>query len=272
MVATPIGNLDDLSPRALETLRAVDAIACEDTRHTRKLLSHFGFRTPLVSYHEHNEQDRAEELGRMLAEGRSVAVVSDAGTPGISDPSFRIVERAVEIGARVIPIPGPAAFVAAAIVSGLPTDSLFFGGFLPSKSGDRRRRLEETKAVPATLVFYESPHRIARSLADCLQVLGPRRAALAREITKLHEEIVRGTLAELIVRVGESPPKGELVLVIDRGVPGEDRGDTESGSIEERYRALELLGHDRKAALKLLARETGMKRSEVYRRLNLKSD
>jgi 16S rRNA (cytidine1402-2'-O)-methyltransferase len=172
-------------------------IACEDTRHTRKLLTHFGISNKLVSYHEHNETERAEELIKRLKNGDSVAVVSDAGTPGIADPSFRIVQSAIEAGVEVVPIPGASAFVNAAAASGLPTDSLFFGGFLPSKKGDRRKRLLEIADIPATIIFYESPRRLSAALLDAADVLGDRAAVVAREITKLHEEFARGTLSEL---------------------------------------------------------------------------
>src|SRR5215213_1712293 len=169
LVATPIGNLQDITFRAVETLKSVDVIACEDTRHTKKLLNHFGIANKLVSYHEHNESERAEELVEVLKTGVSVAVVSDAGTPGICDPSFRIVGRAIEIGAAVVPVPGAVAFVNAVAASGLPTDSIFFGGFLPSKKGERRRRFQELAAIPATLSFYESPRRISAALSDAFE-------------------------------------------------------------------------------------------------------
>jgi 16S rRNA (cytidine1402-2'-O)-methyltransferase len=270
LVATPIGNLQDISLRALETLKTVDLIACEDTRHTRKLLTHFGISARLTSYHEHNEQTRAEELAELLAGGKSIAVVSDAGTPAICDPSFRIVQKAHEIGARVVPIPGAVAFVNALIVSGLPSDSIFFGGFLPSKKGERQSRLEEVKAIPATLVFYETPHRIAKSLADCLEILGNRKAAVARELTKLHEEIVRGDLKELTEKFAEKPTKGEIVLIIDRGQKSEVR-DQNLKSLPERVGELENEGLDRKAALKKTAKEFGLSKSEAYKIL-LKKD
>ena len=216
LVATPIGNLQDVTLRALETLRTVDLIACEDTRHTRKLLNFFRISNRLISYHEHNELERADELAERLLQGDSIAIVSDAGTPGICDPAFRIVQRAIEIGAAVVPIPGAAAFVHAIVGSGLATDSIFFGGFLPSKKSERRKRLAQIADIPATLVLYETPHRIAKSLADCLDVLGNRSAAIAREMTKLHEEFVRGRLSELAERFSKTPTKGEIVLVIDR--------------------------------------------------------
>ena len=266
LVATPIGNLQDISMRALETLKSVDIVACEDTRHTGKLLSHFGIKQKLVSYHEHNELERAAELAQMLAGGKSVAVVSDAGTPGISDPSFRIVERARQVGAKVVPIPGPVAFVNAVIVSGLPTDSIFFGGFLPSKKTERRKRLEEIRAIPATVVFYETPHRIEKSLADCLEILGNRRAAVARELTKLHEEIIHGTFLELAVHFKTNDAKGEMVLVIDRRMEGEESLIRDK-SLPERVAELESEGLDRKSALKKAAREFGLGKSEAYRLL-----
>src|SRR5215204_6467438 len=178
LVATPIGNLHDITFRAVEILKSADVIACEDTRHTRKLLNHLGIAGKLVSYHEHNEKQRAEELAAALEKGNSVAVVSDAGTPGIADPSFRIVQLAIEIGADVVPIPGPVAFVNALIGSGLPTDAVYFAGFLPSRKSERRRRLREVADIAATLAFYESPHRIIAALSDCLEILGDRTAAI----------------------------------------------------------------------------------------------
>ncbi|MGD9562690.1 MAG: 16S rRNA (cytidine(1402)-2'-O)-methyltransferase [Pyrinomonadaceae bacterium] len=265
LVATPIGNLADMSFRAVETLKNVALIACEDTRHTRKLLNHFEITNKLISYHDHNERERAEEIIGLAEQGGSVAVVSDAGTPGINDPGYVIVRRAIEAGLRVIPVPGASAFVSAVTVSGLPTDSIFFGGFLPSRSGERRRRLEEVGSIPATLVFYESPHRVARSLADCFEVLGGRRAAVVRELTKVHEEVVRGTLDEMAEHFSDTTAKGEFVLVIDR--PREGSRPTPSRSVAERVRELEDSGMAPKAALKAAAKEFGISRSEAYRRL-----
>lgn len=264
LVATPIGNLQDFTFRAVETLKKVDLIACEDTRHTRKLLNHYEIKNKLVSYHEHNEQARAVEFAELLENGKSIAVVSDAGTPAICDPAFRIVQTAREIGANVIPIPGAVAFVNALIISGLPTDSVFFGGFLPSKKGERLTRLNEIKDVPATLVFYETPHRIAKSLTDCAAVLGNRRAAVVRELTKLHEETIRGNLNELAAQ--NLQLKGEIVLVIDRESAESEQGKAESGkSISERIVELKAEGIDRKIALKKAAKEFGLSKSEAYR-------
>ncbi len=273
LVATPIGNLQDISFRAVETLKNVDLIACEDTRHTRKLLTHFGISARLVSYHEHNEQQRANELVEILLDGKSIAVVSDAGTPAICDPSFRIVQKAIEIGANVVPIPGAVAFVNALIISGLPTDSVFFGGFLPSKIGERRTRLEEVKAIPATLCFYETPHRIAISLVDCLEILGNRNGVVMREITKLHEEIIRGNLEVLAKHFAENQTKGEIVLIIERFQLSNFSFQTlDKKTITERIGELEKEGFDNKTALKKAAKEFGLSKSEAYRRVKVKSE
>lgn len=270
LVATPIGNLQDITFRAVEILKTVDIIACEDTRHTRKLLTHFGISARLVSYHEHNETTRAEEFGELLKNGKSIAVVSDAGTPAICDPSFKVVQKAIEISAEIVPIPGAVAFVNALIVSGLSTDSVFFGGFLPSKKGDRLKRLEEVKDVPATLCFYETPHRVAKSLADCSQILGNRNAAIVREITKLHEETLRGNLEELTKRISEKPIKGEIVLVIEKKEFESRKIQNASRStIAERVAEFENAGIDYKNALKKTAKEFGLSKSEAYRILQI---
>ncbi len=271
LVATPIGNLQDISFRAVETLRTVDIIACEDTRHTGKLLKHLGIKQKLISYHEYNEDERAEELAGLLEQGKSIAVVSDAGTPGIADPSFRIVQKANEIGAHVVPIPGAVAFINALIVSGLPTDSIFFGGFLPSKKSIRRKRLEEVKGIPATLVFYETPHRIANSLIDCLEVLGDRKASVVRELTKMHEEISRGNLQDLAEKFGQDKPKGEIVVIINR----QEISDSEilkETSIFERIEELMNEGIDHKNALKKAAKEFGLTKSQAYRIIQTEKD
>lgn len=266
LVATPIGNLQDISLRAIDVLKSVDIVACEDTRHTRKLLNHFQIDAKLVSYHEHNEKERSDEFGKALTGGRSIAIVSDAGTPGISDPSYRIVLKAIEIGAAVVPIPGPAAFVTGLVASGLPTDSVFFAGFLPSKKGERKKRFEELKGVPATLAFYEAPHRIKASLADALSVLGNRQAVIGRELTKMHEQLLRGTLSELIEALGQNPVKGEIVLLIDRA-SSETEDVAGRMSVAERVQQLESEGHDPKVSLKKAAKEFGMSKSEAYREM-----
>ncbi|MEP6787232.1 MAG: 16S rRNA (cytidine(1402)-2'-O)-methyltransferase [Acidobacteriota bacterium] len=271
LVATPIGNLQDITLRALETLRTVDLIACEDTRHTRNLLTHFRISNRVTSYHEHNEQERAEELADRLVAGESIAIVSDAGTPGICDPGFRIVQRAIEIGAKVVSIPGAAAFVSAAVASGLATDSIFFGGFLPSKKGERRKRLEETAAIPATLIFYEAPHRLGRSLVDCFEVLGERRAVVARELTKLHEEIARGSLSQLVADYSRVSVKGEIVLVIERAKVDAVKPDASPKNLVARVAELEVEGLNSRSALKKAAKEYGLSKSEAYRLILVKT-
>ncbi len=268
LVATPIGNLQDITARALEILRTVDFIACEDTRHTRKLLTHFGISAKLVSYHEHNEHERAEEFRQNLLGGKNIAVVSDAGTPGISDPAFRLVQAAIEVQAEIVPIPGAVAFVNALIVSGLPTNSHFYGGFLPSKKTERRKYLQTIAQIPATLVFYESPHRLRQSLADCLEVLGNRQAAVARELTKLHEEILRGDLQNLTEKFTQKDVRGEIVLVIDRaGASDYEFQISNQQTLAERISELENEGLNSRAALKQAAREFGLSRSEAYRQM-----
>ena len=270
LVATPIGNLEDITRRALRVLAEVDLIACEDTRHTRTLLNHYGITTRTTSYHEHNERERAAELCARIAAGASVAVVTDAGTPGISDPGFRLARAAAEQGARVVPVPGPTAFVAALVASGLPTDEFYFGGFLPARAHARRQRLQQLCALRATLVFYEAPHRISESLRDAREILGERQAAVARELTKLHEEIARGRLGELAERfAGEQAARGEMVVVIDRTVieDGAGEGARAAVSIAARVAELEGEGLDQRAALKRAARELGLSRGEAYRRL-----
>jgi 16S rRNA (cytidine1402-2'-O)-methyltransferase len=269
LVATPIGNLEDFTHRAARTLGEVDLIACEDTRRTRTLLERFGIKTKTVSYHEHNERERAAELCALLEEGRSVAVVSDAGTPGINDPGFRIVRAAIERDIPVVPIPGAAAFIAALVASGLPTDEFYFGGFLPARQHARRARFEQARSLSATLIFYETPHRIAHALADAREILGEREAVVARELTKLHEEFARGRLSELVARFApEQSARGEMVLLIDRETVVDAAAATSAdASIAERVAAFEAEGLDQRAALKRAARESGLTRDEAYRRL-----
>lgn len=214
LVATPIGNLEDVSARALRTLREVDLVAAEDTRHTRRLLDHFGIDVPMVSLHEHNERSRTPALLKRLEAGESVAVVTDAGSPGIADPGFPVVRAAVEAGVRVESIPGASAVIAALQVSGLPTDAFTFVGFLPVKPGARRRRLEEWSDRRETLVAFESPHRIERTLADLEAVWADRPIALARELTKLHEQVLRGTAREVREALRDEWKRGEMVLVL----------------------------------------------------------
>ena len=265
LVATPIGNLADITHRALQILKDVDLIACEDTRHTHKLLQHYGITTKTISYHEHNEQQRAAQLIDSLKQGSNIAVVSDAGTPSISDPGFRLVRAAIENEIPVVPVPGPSALISALIAAGLPTDEFFFAGFLPSRTNARRARLGELQSVPGTLIFYEAPHRLATTLKDAHEILGEREAVVARELTKLHEEIRRGRLSELTQHYQSEEPRGEIVVLIDRNKIGETT--TQSESIATLVDRFEQDGLDHRAALKKAARELGLSRAEAYRRL-----
>ena len=267
IVATPIGNLADISQRAIQMLKDVDLIAAEDTRHTHKLLQHYSITTKTISYHEHNEQQRSAELLTRLRDGSDIAVVSDAGTPAISDPGFRLVQLAIENNIQVVSVPGPSAFITALVASGLPTDEFFFGGFLPARSGARRNRLAELREVPGTLIFYEAPHRLRASLQDAAEVLGARQAVVARELTKIHEELRRGTLNELSEHYEESEnARGEIVLLIDRQ-RSETPQKSEDADIETLVARFESEGLDHRSALKKAARELGMTRDEAYRRL-----
>jgi 16S rRNA (cytidine1402-2'-O)-methyltransferase len=266
LVATPIGNLEDITYRAVRVLREADVIACEDTRRTRGLLSHFGIAgKPLLSCHEHNEEIRAAELVERVAAGESVALVSDAGTPGISDPGYRVVQAMIAAGLRVEPIPGPSAVVAALAASGLPTDAYRFCGFLPPKQGQRRKALEALRTETATLVFYEAPHRIAATLADVEEILGDREVVIARELTKIHEEFLRGTAGRVRLELEQrSVVKGEIVLLA-AGARAQDLDD--EIPIETRVEELMAAGADRMEAIKLVARERNLPKREVYRRL-----
>jgi 16S rRNA (cytidine1402-2'-O)-methyltransferase len=272
IIATPIGNLEDITQRALRVLGDVDVVACEDTRRTRVLLNHFGIKTKTISYHEHNERERSAQICKLLLSGKNVALVSDAGTPLINDPGFRVTSLAIELDLPVVPIPGPTAFVTALVASGLPSDQFFFAGFLPARGNARRAKLAELCPMRATLVFYEAPHRIAATLADALEVLGNRPAAVARELTKLHEEIARGSLRELIQRFGAGgTARGEMVLVVSGAIIDEESTTEDTAPASQRLLArvseLEREGLDAKAALKKAARELGVKRAEAYRLL-----
>jgi 16S rRNA (cytidine1402-2'-O)-methyltransferase len=267
LVATPIGNLEDITLRAIRILREVDLIACEDTRQTQKLLQHYEIQKSLVSYHEHNELTRAPELVIELEQGAEVALVSDAGTPGISDPGHRLVALCLRHHIPVVPIPGPSAFVAALAASGLPSDEFLFVGFLPSRVGARRKALEMLKGEPRTLVLYEAPHRITEALADAAEILGPRPAVLAREVTKVHEEFRRGHLGELLESAQKRPPRGEITLLIAPG-PATPSPEEPHTSLRQRVEQLEAEGGmDHKAALKQAARERGLGKREAYKQL-----
>src|SRR6478736_7146429 len=214
LVATPIGNLEDITLRALRILREADQIAAEDTRHTQKLLTHYDISRPLVSYHEHNEMTRAPELLIALEQGAKIALVSDAGVPLVSDPGYRLVTLCLRHHIPVIPIPGPSALLAALSASGLPNEEFLFAGFLPARSGERRRALERLRIEDRTIIFYEAPHRIEETVAEAREILGDRPACLAREVTKLHEEFRRGSLAEISASLAEKPARGEITLLI----------------------------------------------------------
>jgi 16S rRNA (cytidine1402-2'-O)-methyltransferase len=262
VVATPIGNLRDITLRALETLAAADLIACEDTRVTRKLTEHYGITTPLTAYHEHNAAEARPKLMARLAQGAAVALVSDAGTPLISDPGFKLAREAGAAGHVVTAVPGASAVLAALAVSGLPTDRFMFEGFLPPREGQRRKRIDEIKLIPATLVLFETGPRIAAALADLAAGLGPREAAVARELTKFYEEVRRGDLASLAQEYMTSPePRGEIVIVIaPPGAPASDAADLDT-----------LLRHalgrvSVKEAVAEIAAVTGRPRREVYQR------
>lgn len=275
LVATPIGNLADITLRALEVLKGADRIACEDTRQTQKLLNHYGITTPTISYHEHNERDRAAKLIEELKSGARIAIVSDAGTPGISDPGSILVSEAISAGVPVIPIPGANAALSALIASGLPTDEFHFLGFLPEKAGARRTRLEalaaQQRESAQTVIFYEAPHRIADTLADIEAVFGPAlRIVAARELTKLHEEFLRGTIAEVRAQLASRDRiRGEFVLLIEApaGAPSPSPLGTGESISDQIKRFQSELNLDEKEALKRLARESGKSKSELYREL-----
>lgn len=265
VVATPIGNLEDISYRAVRVLKEADLIACEDTRHTAKLLHHYGIDKPTISYHEHNEVARAEELVAKLTAGLNIAQVSDAGMPGISDPGYRVINLAIERGVKVVPIPGASAVVAALAGSGLPTDSFQFLGFLPAKSGQRRTMLEALRHAEQTTVVYEAPHRIVETMKDIAELLGAERpVVLARELTKIHEEFIRGSAAEVLQRVQQHELKGEMTLLIGKGAGQQAAAKDIAQRLAEIMREQKL---DENASLKALAKEQGISKSEAYREL-----
>ena len=271
LVATPIGNLEDITLRAVRVLKEVDLIACEDTRQTQKLLNHYGITTRTISYHEHNEMTRASELVKELQEGTSVALVTDAGMPGISDPGFRLISLAIRHHVPVVPIPGASAFLAALVASGLPTESFRFSGFLPAKRRERRAALEAIRPSPRTQVFYEAPHRIVEALSDVVEVLGKdRHVVIAREVTKLHEEFLRGRAGEVLETLkARDGVKGEITLLI--GKADEEDSRVETGALARlgvRQRVEQIMAEekvDEKAALKKVAKERGISKSEAYR-------
>src|ERR1700719_587138 len=269
LVGTPIGNLEDITLRALRILKEVDLIACEDTRHTQKLLSHYNISKTLVSYHEHNEMTRSPELLIKLEDGAKIALVSDAGMPLVSDPGYRLVTLCVRHKIPVVPVPGPSAMLAALSAAGLPNEEFVFVGFLPARGGERRRMLERLRIEERTIIFYEAPHRVAECIADLLSILGDRPACLAREVTKLYEEFLRGKLSQLAESLAERPARGEITLLLgppdQSGANGPvDSTQSLSDRVEELIRQAKL---DRKDALKLAAKERGITRRAAYEQL-----
>ena len=271
VVATPIGNLEDITLRALRILKEVDLIACEDTRQTQKLLNHYNISTRTISYHEHNEMTRASELVHQMQEGVSVALVTDAGMPGISDPGFRLISLAIRHQLPVVPIPGASAFLSALVASGLPADSFRFSGFLPAKRGERRAELDGIRQSPHTQLFYEAPHRVVAALEDIVEALGADRPiVIAREVTKLHEEFLRGRVSEVLDTLkSRDAVKGEITLLIGKAEEAELPAATSSrASIRERIEQIMAEEKvDEKAALKKVAKERGISKSEAYREL-----
>ena len=269
VVATPIGNMADITLRAIRVLGEVDVIAAEDTRTTRKLLSHHGIRTPLVSYHDHNETLRTPELLKRLQSGESVAVVSEAGTPSISDPGYRLIEASIAAGVKVEPIPGASALLAAIVVAGLPADSFVFEGFLPRRASERKSRLAGLVAEKRTIVFFESPHRLDSSLADMVEAFGgDRRVALCRELTKLHEEVRRDTLGKLAAAVQRTPVKGEIVIVVDGARDAEPDFDAALAEALERIGS----GESVREATRSVAEQRGVPRRALYDRVLTERD
>ena len=267
-MATPIGNLEDISLRALRILKEADLVACEDTRHTAKLLSHYGVTTPRESHHEHNETVHTLRLLELLRSGSKIALVTDAGMPLVSDPGYLLVSACRKEAIPVVPIPGPSAVVTALAASGLAADSFHFAGFLPSRSDARRRKLKELSGMLATLVIFEAPHRVMKSLEDMAEVLGPRQACLAREVTKIHEEFIHGTLPEILETLQRRPRvRGEITLVIDRGEAAKEVSAWPVSIGEHVKEEMARAGTSRNEALKSVARRRGISRRQAYRLL-----
>ncbi len=269
LVATPVGNLEDITLRALRILKECDLIACEDTRHTGKLLTRYNIGTPRESYHKFNEESRTPRLIQMLQEGKNIALVSDSGMPLISDPGYELVSCCRREGIQVIPVPGPSAIIAALAASGLPTDSFFFAGFLPARASLRRRRLEALASIPATLIFFEAPHRLLAALEDMAAVLGNRRATMARELTKIHEEFFPGTIIELLENLRTRQAiQGEVTLVIERGEAAEVESVWPCSIRQHLEEEMTKTGLSRNEALKSVAKKRGITRRDAYNQLN----
>lgn len=268
LCATPIGNLQDMTPRGVEILKSVDLIAAEDTRNSIKLLNHFDIHTPMTAYHEFNRYDKADELVRQIMDGKTVACITDAGTPGISDPGEILAAKCIEAGIQVTSIPGACACVNALIISGLPTRRFRFEAFLPAEKKERREILAEVKNDTATLIFYEAPHHLLKTLQELYEVLGDRRIALCKELTKLHENVHRTTLKDAVLYYEANEPKGEFVLVIEgrsrEDIKAEEAASWSEMTIEEHMAYYTEKGIDRKEAMKLVAKDRGVSKRDIY--------
>lgn len=265
IVATPIGNLEDITYRAINILQTVDIIAAEDTRHTLKLLNHYNISKHLISYHRHNEEEKSENLISKLKEGKNIALVSDAGTPGICDPGEAVIKKSIEEGIQVIPIPGACAFVNALICSGLNTDTFLFLGFLPLNKKNRKQKLQEIQQSHQTTIIYEAPHKLQSTLKDLQEVIGERNVVIARELTKIHEEFIRGNIEEIIEKTKEA--KGEMIILIEGAQEttlAETQGDFQNMSLEEHYSYYEKQGLDKKEIVKRMAKDRGVPKNEIY--------
>jgi len=271
LVATPIGNLEDITYRAVRTLSEVDLIAAEDTRHSLRLLNHLGIKKPLISYHDNNRISRAEELVDKLRSGQNIALISDAGMPGISDPGEELVALAVSQGITVTAVPGCSASLTALILSGLPTGRFAFEGFLPQKRNDRIKFLESIKYEERTIIFYEGPHRVRKTLEDILTVFGDRCCSILRELTKLHEEAIRGTVSSAIAHFAEVEPRGEFVIVVEgskKNAPDNPKHDLLCLTVEDHVKHYMDRGYERMEAMKLAAKDRGLTKRDIYRLLN----
>lgn len=269
VIATPIGHLDDITLRAIESLKRVDMIACEDTRQTRKLLNRHGIKAKVMSYHKFNELKKSGYILELLEQGKEVALVSDAGTPGISDPGYLLVKLALEKGIAIYPVPGPSALTAILSISGLPLHAFSFYGFLPKKQGEKRRFLSSLRSRKETLIFFESPHRMMKSLSDMLKIFGARRIVIGREMTKIHEETIRGTLQDVLESFKEREPvrkKGEYAMIVEGAKNAEAQQD--DISIYEYFMELvEEAGLNRKEAIKMVSKKKGIPKRQVYKEI-----
>ncbi len=263
IVATPIGNLEDITLRAIRVLKEVDLIAAEDTRHTKHLLDRYGVATPLTSYHDHNKEEKAPVLVARMLDGKSIALVSDAGTPGISDPGYFLINLAADQNITVMPVPGATAAVAALSISGLPTDSFVFEGFLPARQQARLKRLQELSEEKRTIIFYEAPHKIVTTIEDMIEILGDRQAVMTRELTKIHEEILRGRLSEILRRLREGTVKGEFTVIVHGA--SEKPGSKDIDPAEYLRNLMIHRGLSKKEAVAAAAKELGLRKKELYK-------